>query len=398
MSKHKSKRGIKLTSDRRKYESDTETEEKSQKDTTHEHQSTKGQFCPDCGGKRRQHTSKETVVADTKSKDVSKEDASKDVSKNVSKDASNDASKDVSKKEVTVEAKNVSKDVPKDSSKKEVTVEVKSVSKDTPKVSSKKEVTVGVKNVSKDASKDVSNNTSKDSSKEATVGVKNVKANTGGSQPSARAWTTEQDAKILIMKSENKSWKEIAAALGASKKETQNRYRYIRGLDDDEPIEKPDNKTGEKTTTKTGLGIGELDFSGLFLDYDSGVEGGVSDNDNMFAALIDSERYYGTDKKARSEEMKTRPRYVRTDYGWIDVFSDSSNSSPPTPPPEPEYTGPRLREDAFWSANDCELLETLEGSYRNYKWLKVQAAFYNWTGRMVDAELIEKKFKDDGFN
>jgi hypothetical protein len=28
--------------------------------------------------------------------------------------------------------------------------------------------------------------------------------------------------------------------------------------------------------------------------------------------------------------------------------------------------------------------------------LHLQADFYNWTGRMVIAEIIEQKFKDDG--
>jgi hypothetical protein len=38
----------------------------------------------------------------------------------------------------------------------------------------------------------------------------------------------------------------------------------------------------------------------------------------------------------------------------------------------------------------------LEAKYEENKWKHMQAGFYNWGGRMVDAGMIEKKFRDDG--
>jgi hypothetical protein len=55
-----------------------------------------------------------------------------------------------------------------------------------------------------------------------------------------------------------------------------------------------------------------------------------------------------------------------------------------------------LKPDAVWTQDDCEVLEWLESKYEENKWLHMQAGFYNWTGRMVIAELIQKKFRDDG--
>jgi hypothetical protein len=59
---------------------------------------------------------------------------------------------------------------------------------------------------------------------------------------------------------------------------------------------------------------------------------------------------------------------------------------------------PRLRPDLIWTAEDCGLLEDLENNYTRNKWLHMQADFFNWSGRMVDASIIERKFKEDGFH
>ena len=56
----------------------------------------------------------------------------------------------------------------------------------------------------------------------------------------------------------------------------------------------------------------------------------------------------------------------------------------------------RLQANNIWSTSDCEVLEMLEARYTEHKWLHMQAEFYNWTGRMVTAEMIREKFKKDG--
>lgn len=58
--------------------------------------------------------------------------------------------------------------------------------------------------------------------------------------------------------------------------------------------------------------------------------------------------------------------------------------------------GGRLKADDNWSREDCEILEMLEARYREQKWLSMQASFYNLTGRMVRADIIERKLSEAG--
>lgn len=58
--------------------------------------------------------------------------------------------------------------------------------------------------------------------------------------------------------------------------------------------------------------------------------------------------------------------------------------------------GGRLKADDNWSREDCEILEMLEARYREQKWLSMQASFYNLTGRMVRADIIERKISETG--
>ncbi|KAL5319706.1 hypothetical protein ACEPPN_012762 [Leptodophora sp. 'Broadleaf-Isolate-01'] len=51
----------------------------------------------------------------------------------------------------------------------------------------------------------------------------------------------------------------------------------------------------------------------------------------------------------------------------------------------------KLLPTGAWSQDDCTKLEFLESKYREHKWVQMQADFYNWTGRMIHAELLELK-------
>jgi len=64
----------------------------------------------------------------------------------------------------------------------------------------------------------------------------------------------------------------------------------------------------------------------------------------------------------------------------------------PSQPPQPL----QLLPDENWSAEDCYLLREIEAKFERTKWLQVQADFYNWSGRMVDASFIQGKFQKDG--
>ncbi|KAK2628528.1 hypothetical protein QTJ16_001631 [Diplocarpon rosae] len=67
-------------------------------------------------------------------------------------------------------------------------------------------------------------------------------------------------------------------------------------------------------------------------------------------------------------------------------FNDSPGRKP--------YYG-KLRPTSVWTADDCMKLEHLDRMYQ-YKWAHIQKGFYDWTGRMISADLIERKFRDDG--
>jgi hypothetical protein len=56
--------------------------------------------------------------------------------------------------------------------------------------------------------------------------------------------------------------------------------------------------------------------------------------------------------------------------------------------------GGRLKPDDSWPREDCEILEMLEARYREQKWLSMQASFYNLTGRMIRADIIQRKLTE----
>ena len=212
-------------------------------------------------------------------------------------------------------------------------------------------------------------------------------------------WTALQDRMIQEMKGQNKSWKEIAAAVGGTKKEVHHRFKTLQAVNQSDGMA----TTGGNAAAPKGLGLSEadtagLDFSNLFMDDDSGVDGGVSGNDAPFSTLTDYDGYRNEKKKSKKDEKKKKDFDIEdTGSEWYEISPrrsyDASRFTSHSKLADAEY---HLRSDASWSAHDCHLLEELEATYRNNKWLQMQADFYNWTGRMVDSSIIERKFKDDG--
>jgi hypothetical protein len=230
--------------------------------------------------------------------------------------------------------------------------------------------------------------------------TKDTKDNSGDSLAGHRDWSKEQDQMIRAMKSENKTWKEIGAAVGVSKKEAQQRFRVLQ------PVGQADGMTNVKDngskTSPSGLGITEvdtagIDFSGLFLDDDSGVDGGVSGNDALFSTLTGYDGYRGNKKKSKKDDKKkTHTHNVEiedTGSEWYEISPDGSCARQ-----QSKMAESHLRPDEIWSPEDCQLLEELEANYRKTKWLHMQAHFFNWSGRMVDSSIIERKFKEIGIN
>ena len=202
------------------------------------------------------------------------------------------------------------------------------------------------------------------------------------------------------MKTANKSWKEIALEVGASKKDVQNRFKELQKRDEEAGNGGGENNNGEwsgNVSANEGgndIGAGLAGFGSLFddfpapgLDLDQGQ--GQSNQGNA------KKNNGGGGKKHKSKKNNING-------GGGGQNADNQDQSPPggwfsdqQQEPPPRGTG-RLRPDDIWSQSDCEVLEMIEGRYRDHKWLYVQAGFYNWTGRMVRGEIIERKFRDDG--
>ena len=128
----------------------------------------------------------------------------------------------------------------------------------------------------------------------------------GSGDGAGTGWTSEQDAKIKEMKADNKSWKDIALEVGASKKDVQNRYRELTKSDGEsgkEPEEKKND--GQEKSTWDSSGGGDTsgwttivdddplmgaenanmpDFGALFEDLDEGKGDGGGEKDEEKSA------------------------------------------------------------------------------------------------------------------
>lgn len=266
--------------------------------------------------------------------------------------------------------------------------------------------------------------------------LKSPAATTEDSKPSDSAWTVEQDNTIKAMKSDNRTWNEIAAAIGASKKDVQQRFKTLKAEMEGpnkvysvqrpnakpavaatksiaEPAtkatSKPATSTAAKPTSSNELTVEDLDFGKLFLDEDSGDDGGASSNGAPFSTLTGYEAHRAERRSRKEGVKKQQARWWDPEDNDSDVF----NMPPPPqsygtsrfPKPVSSYAPapthmrrPRLQPDMIWSADDCHLLEELEAKDSKDKWQRLQVDFYNWSGRMVDPSLIELKFRQDGFN
>lgn len=78
------------------------------------------------------------------------------------------------------------------------------------------------------------------------------------------------------------------------------------------------------------------------------------------------------------------------------IWSDEMDFEAPSPQKSNSSYSLKLEPNDIWSEQDCRILEFLESNYNCNKWLYIQAAFFNWTGRMISGELIAHKFYSDG--
>lgn len=316
------------------------------------------------------------------------------------------------------------------------------------------------------------------------------------------ALPVSQDEKLLQMKADGKSMKDIASELGLSKKVVQAKYKELRSQGRDTSADKQnkgsgtdagplnDSGWGNDTGFDTDFGFGDAASFGNDADFGNGDDWGNtvapagSDSGNGATWDNKANTCKGSSKKnnadsgndadidtdadadacpasrARRARMNSYDRRLMehiAKFPGIENFRDRSGYKPASSSQgkgldnddgkEPhnnfandadysnandndnetvvnccdcvctchgkndriqgenhineknqkKYFGKgRLTVDSIWSKRDVDILEGLEDGLVNHKWMHMQAEFYNWTGRMIQAEIIEQKFKDDG--
>ena len=216
-------------------------------------------------------------------------------------------------------------------------------------------------------------------------------------------WSHKQVSKLKDMKGSNKSWKEIASEVEHQQGECKSKWKELQsGTDagnqgrnrDNDPNGTVPGSWAGTWNEKGGTEGGESSFADLFMD---GPTEESDKQDNNHKSWNTPNQNYNEGKKQRCNGSGndgngcspcTREKQHRAGQeGWSYKTNQASQQR--------EQTQGRLRANDVWSKDDCEVLEVLEAQHREHKWLHIQAGFFNWTGRMIAADLIEGKFIED---
>jgi hypothetical protein len=212
-------------------------------------------------------------------------------------------------------------------------------------------------------------------------------------------WTEAQDNKIKEMKAANKSWKDIASEVGASKNDVTKRFKELQKAGEDKSDDGGAAQGGDTTVEENnangsdwdnawgngnGVDGGGMSFGDLFMDAPSKEPEKQNKNNNNNSDGNKKQK----GNKGNKDDNGGGSQHQAGDEGWSYKSNQRSQQQNQDPC--------RLQVNDVWSKDDCEVLEILESQYREHKWLHIQAGFFNWTGRMITAELIECKFREDG--
>ncbi|KAK6062333.1 hypothetical protein SCUP234_07241 [Seiridium cupressi] len=119
---------------------------------------------------------------------------------------------------------------------------------------------------------------------------------------------------------------------------------------------------------------GNLKLSGKIIEK-NGVKfaelaGPSSSEDSSSSSDEDDEEF---DHEAEREEQK---RFIYHEY-WSEIYPNQKTYEP----------------DRFWSEGDCRVLAVIEAKDEALKYKRMQAEFFNATGRMISAEIIQYKMQ-----
>lgn len=221
----------------------------------------------------------------------------------------------------------------------------------------------------------------------------NDKPSQAEKKDSDRGWMKQEDMKILEMKKNGATWMEIAIAVQRSKKDVQTRYKELNvGEEEQKKKEEKETKSTGATPARRSLDA-ELtnnpEFAAFLKTYLGGTDGKKPDSerkpprDNTSTHQV--HHNCCSHRNNVSQGPSSSSTTPRSSGGWYQHDWNQNQR------PAPKF----LRPDLIWSREDCETLEMLEEQYIEHKWLHLQAKFFNWTGRMIPAELIQQKFEAD---
>jgi hypothetical protein len=209
--------------------------------------------------------------------------------------------------------------------------------------------------------------------------------------PADPDWTPSQDAMLTAMKEGGESWKAIVAALGKSKKDVVARWKLLvkNKNANSTSVAGPSAPSPAPVPSPAALAINTL-----IVPSPPALPTGT---------LPPSAASFGPSKRSKGKGKEPRPSSSSSG-----VSVDEALEAGQIHEEEMEamlehlysaYSGQysaRLRPDAAFSELDCRVLSLLDAKSRAEKWMGLQAAFYNVTGRMVPVALLREKMGGGG--
>lgn len=247
--------------------------------------------------------------------------------------------------------------------------------------------------------------------------------------PSTPVFTPEEDAKLLLMKSEGKKWGEIAAEIRKTKKQTTRRFGEIKPADW-KPGKHGVDKAGvsDEKNDKQVINMGKPDKQVKQVEERKSKATAIDKHNNEKApstALLVAGKV--EHKHAHRHEVLVRHTHEAEKHPRASAkeappprrqTKDTSHSHPhntrssqpkpshPAPPPSiatssrtaytlatTTTTTPSLTEDDLFSFGELQALSELIGKDMQGMWQRVSAAFFGMTGRRIAAEDIRDKFE-----
>ncbi|RKU42483.1 hypothetical protein DL546_005844 [Coniochaeta pulveracea] len=203
--------------------------------------------------------------------------------------------------------------------------------------------------------------------------------------PTDPDWTPSLDAILTAMKQGGESWRAIAAALGKSKKDIVARWKLLV---------KNKNANSTSAAGPSALPPAPVPSPAALAVNTMEVPSRASPTKTLSPFAPSSKRSKQSKGKGKArgpssglsvdEAMEAGQIHEEEMRGMLEhlysAYSDQYSS--------------RIRPDAAFSELDCRVLSLLNAKIRAEKWLSLQAAFYNVTGRMVPVALLRERMGD----